>query len=185
MAINKLERTIKQFEETIIRSRGKVLQLEGADPTDVEAFNALLSERQFLEGLEAKLLQTKKELEKEPEELRKLNASYESLAKVLQKKFEEKAQPFIDRLADYLEGDLREEFIKIYEELQALDSEASRAYNEREMIKGGSGFGLPLLAGFNQFTFNTRVAKLLDSWEYNTRNEMIKRSKGAMEAMKK
>lgn len=185
MAINKHERTIKQFEEAIIKSRGRIMQLEGADPTDIGAFNELLAERQFLEGLEAKLIQTRKDLEKEKEELRKLNASFENLKKVLQKKFDEKAQPFIERLEDYLEGDLREEFISIYEELGETVSEANRVYNRQETIRGGSGFGIPILPGINQFAFNTRVAQLLDTWEYKTRDEMIRRAKETKEVFHK
>lgn len=184
MSLKENERAIKTLEEEIGKSRGKIYQLERADVTDIDSFKALSLERQYLESLEIKKKAAEKQREKDFEEARNLTAKFETLTASLAEKFEKVAQPFIERLTDYLEGDLREEFIEIYSQLEELHSEAERIHNRRETVKGGSGFGIPI-PGPNQFTFNVRVAKLLDTWEYKTRNEMIRRSKEAREAMKK
>ena len=185
MSVKGNERALKTLEEEIKKSRGKIYQLERADVTDIDSFKALSLERQYLENLELKKKAVEKELERQREEAKSLAAKFETLAASLTEKFETVAQPFIERLTDYLEGDLREEFIEIYTELEALHSEADRIYTQRERVEGGSDYGSHLLPGANQFTFNTRVARLLDTWEYKTRNEMIRRSKEAREAMKK
>ena len=184
MSLKENERAIKTLEEEIGKSRGKIYQLERADVTDIDSFKALSLERQYLENLETKKKAAEKQREKDFEEARNLTAKFETLTASLAEKFEKVAQPFIERLTDYLEGDLREEFIEIYSQLEELHSEAERIHNRRETVKGGSGFGIPI-PGPNQFTFNVRVAKLLDTWEYKTRNEMIRRPKEAREAMKK
>ena len=184
MSIKEDEKALMTLDEEIRKSSNKALQLERADATDIDSFKALQLEKQFLGNLEKKRLEVRKRLEEEKEEAKKLTSRFEMLAASLESKYEEVAQPFIERLTDYLEKDLREEFIEIYSQLEALHSEATTVHNKRETIKGGSGYGLPLLPGANQFTFNTRVAKLLDSWEYNTRNQMIGRAKEAQEAKK-
>lgn len=184
MSIKEHEKALMTLDEEIRKSSNKALQLERADATDIDSFKALQLEKQFLANLETKRLEVRKKLEEEKEEAKKLTSRFETLAASLESKYEEVAQPFIERLTDYLEGDLREEFIEIYSQLEELHSEAERIHNRRETVKGGSGFGIPI-PGPNQFTFNVRVAKLLDTWEYKTRNEMIRRSKEAREAMKK
>lgn len=184
MSIKDNERALKVLEEEIAKARSKVFQLEHADVADRVALKELPGEREYLEALEKKRVAVQNKLDEEREEAKKLTAKFEALAASLRAKYESLATSFIDKLADYLEGDLREEFIEIYTELEALHSEADRIYSRRETVKGGSGFGIPI-PGPNQFTFNTRVAKLLDTWEYKTRNEMIRRSKEAREAMKK
>ncbi len=185
MSIRENEKALKALDEEIQKSSSKALQLESAGATDIDSFKALQLERQFLANLEKKRLEIRKRLDEEKEELNKLTSRLEMAKGALKSKFEEKAQPFIDRLTDYLEGDLREEFIKIFDELQNLDSEASRTYNRCEMLKGGSSYGLPIVPGSNQLTLNTKVAQLLETWEFKTRDEMIKRSKMTKEMMKK
>jgi len=185
MSIKDNERALKVLEEEIGKSRNKIYQLERADVTDRVALKELPGERQCLEALEKKRVAVQNKLDEERDEAKKLTAKFEALAASLRAKYESLATSFIDKLADYLEGDLREEFIEIYTELEALHSEADRAYTQRERVEGGTDYGSHLLPGANQFTFNTRVAKLLDTWEYKTRNEMIRRSKEAREAMKK
>lgn len=184
MSIKDNERALKVLEEEIAKARSKVFQLEHADVADRVALKELPGEREYLEALEKKRVAVQNKLDEERDEAKKLTAKFEALAASLRAKYESLATSFIDKLADYLEGDLREEFIEIYSQLEELHSEAERIHNRRETVKGGSGFGIPI-PGPNQFTFNVRVAKLLDTWEYKTRNEMIRRSKEAREAMKK
>jgi len=176
MSIRVHEKELKTLEEEIKKSSGKALQLERADATDIDAFKALQLERQFLANLEKKRIEVRKKLEEEKQERANLMAQLEASEAALANEFEETATPFIEKLEAYLTGDLREEFIEIYQSLAKKSSQASRIYAKLENLKGSM-----LVSGYlslkNEMSFMARVTTLLDRWEYQTRDEIIARSK--------
>ncbi len=176
MSIKEDEKALMTLDEEIRKSSNKALQLERADATDIDSFKALQLEKQFLGNLEKKRLEVRKKLEEEKEELTRLMARLEASEASLAREFEEKATPFIENLKAYLTGDLRDEFLEIYDSLAIKNHQTGRIYAEMENLKGSLTISGASSSAKNQMTLMARVTTLFDTWESETRKIILERS---------
>lgn len=182
MSIKKNEKALKGIEQEIMKIRGRIYLLENSE--DLGAIRELREEKEYLEELEKRRKKIRLELEKEKASLEVLDSRFESLKASLEDDFNGLAGAFIEKVKDLLEGDLREEFIDIYEQLQGKSHTLTRLHIERENTKGSTTVNSFVPGLKDEHSFMSKVSIFFDRWEMNTRKEMIKRAKMAREAMK-
>lgn len=182
MSIKEHEKAIKEIDQELMKVRGRIYLLENSP--DLGAIRELREEKGYLEELEKRRKKTGLALEKEKGSLEDLNSRFESVKASLADDFNGLTGAFIEKVKDLIEGDLREEFIEIYEKLQEKSSKLTRLHIERENKKGSTTVESFIPGLKDEHSFMSRVSILFDRWEMDTRREMIKRAKRAREATK-